>query len=143
MHVIARRFNHDRSRVYLHLLSSSSSHSPYNIIQKMGYADITAPVPFTALKSNGQVLAAGSGEKYAVSSDGTDRYCFSLADGTLRLYDLPSPRVIRAIRGLVDEISSIAFSSAKNQDKETRIWIAAGQNVRPFGFDSMRRKQMS
>ncbi|KAF5389952.1 hypothetical protein D9757_003629 [Collybiopsis confluens] len=56
-------------------------------------------------------------------------------DGTLRLYDLSSFKVIRAVRGLKDEISSIA--STKRPGTNLRdVWVACGNSVHLFKMDT-------
>lgn len=47
-------------------------------------------------------------------------------DGTLRLYNLPSPKVVRAIKSLGHDIACIVVSAAAEGD----IWIASGRKVR-------------
>ncbi|KAJ8079072.1 hypothetical protein PM082_013359 [Marasmius tenuissimus] len=56
-------------------------------------------------------------------------------DGTVRLYDLSTFKVLKAIRGLDAEVSSIAC--AKRPGVEMRdAWIACGGNILSFQMDS-------
>ncbi|KIK59606.1 hypothetical protein GYMLUDRAFT_169355 [Collybiopsis luxurians FD-317 M1] len=56
-------------------------------------------------------------------------------DGTLRLYDLSSFKVLKAVRGLKDEISSIAC--LKRPETELRdAWVACGNHVYLFKMDT-------
>ncbi|KAH8106795.1 WD40 repeat-like protein [Cristinia sonorae] len=52
-------------------------------------------------------------------------------DGSLRLYHLPSPRVIKAVRQLGDEVSSAAWSKLYDADHGV-VWIASGRKVYCF-----------
>ncbi|KAK7054664.1 hypothetical protein VNI00_003127 [Paramarasmius palmivorus] len=56
-------------------------------------------------------------------------------DGTLRLYDLSTFKVLKAIRGFPAEISSIACQ--KRSGVESRdAWVACGQKIYLFQMDS-------
>lgn len=50
-------------------------------------------------------------------------------DGTLRLYELPAPKVVRAIKSLGSEIASIATLRSKDP-QAGGLWIASGCRVR-------------
>lgn len=59
------------------------------------------------------------------------------ADGVVRMYNLTAPdptRVVKAIRGLRSEVSSIALpeigGSISAEPALRAVWIAAGKNVR-------------
>ncbi|KAI5824693.1 hypothetical protein K523DRAFT_356639 [Schizophyllum commune Tattone D] len=63
------------------------------------------------------------------------------ADGTLRVYDLTSGRVTRAVRGLGDEVASIAIDVPAKKAKSTddaskeaplRAWVACGRKILHF-----------
>ncbi|KAL1677429.1 hypothetical protein EV122DRAFT_252640 [Schizophyllum commune] len=65
------------------------------------------------------------------------------ADGTLRVYDLAHGKVLRAVRGLGDEVASIAIDvpakKAKSTDDATteaplRAWVACGRKVLHFSL---------
>lgn len=51
-------------------------------------------------------------------------------DGSLRVYELPSTRVARAVRSLGHEVSSIVCSKGRNGDKLGTVWVASGTRVR-------------
>ncbi|KAJ3492120.1 hypothetical protein NLI96_g201 [Meripilus lineatus] len=57
------------------------------------------------------------------------------ADGCLRLYNLPGTRVIKAIRQLGDEVSSIRWSVLCEEDKG-EVWIASGINAFKFSLNA-------
>ncbi|CCM04721.1 uncharacterized protein FIBRA_06909 [Fibroporia radiculosa] len=56
-------------------------------------------------------------------------------DGTLRIYHIPSPRVVQAIKLSGDEISSVVCTRAK-EGREGCIWLASGPRVIAFPADS-------
>ncbi|KAL1677431.1 hypothetical protein EV122DRAFT_252641 [Schizophyllum commune] len=65
------------------------------------------------------------------------------ADGTLRVYDLTSGRVTGAVRGLGDEVASIAIAVPAKKAKSTddaskeaplRAWVACGRQVLHFSL---------
>ncbi|KAI3998010.1 hypothetical protein K525DRAFT_246633, partial [Schizophyllum commune Loenen D] len=64
-------------------------------------------------------------------------------DGTLRVYDLAHGKVLRAVRGLVDEVASIAIDVPNKKAKSTddaskeaplRAWVACGRQVLHFSL---------
>ncbi|PPQ87974.1 hypothetical protein CVT25_001053 [Psilocybe cyanescens] len=56
-------------------------------------------------------------------------------DGSLRVYDLSSFKVLKAVRGLGDEVSSIVCM--KRPGSELRdAWFAHGQHISKFKFES-------
>ncbi|OCH93408.1 WD40 repeat-like protein [Obba rivulosa] len=56
-------------------------------------------------------------------------------DGTVRLYDLPSPRVTKAIKSLGNEISSVVSSYNADGSAGT-IWVAAGRQAVEFHLNT-------
>jgi hypothetical protein len=50
-------------------------------------------------------------------------------DGSIRLYRLPDTKVVKAIRGLGSEISSIAVMAPKSGGFGD-MWVACGNSVR-------------
>jgi hypothetical protein len=50
------------------------------------------------------------------------------ADGSIRFYDLPQTKVHKAIRGLPDEVASLAFEIG--EERRRYIWAASGKQVR-------------
>ncbi|KAF9819787.1 hypothetical protein IEO21_01878 [Rhodonia placenta] len=61
-------------------------------------------------------------------------------DGTLRLYELPAPKVVRAIKSLGSEIASIATLRSKDP-QAGGLWIASG--CRAFSFPAHSDKMIS
>ncbi|KAG6910284.1 hypothetical protein DXG01_011681 [Tephrocybe rancida] len=56
-------------------------------------------------------------------------------DGSLRVYDLSSFKVIKAVRGLGEEISSLVC--VKRTGSELRdVWLASGRRIMKFQMDS-------
>jgi hypothetical protein len=49
-------------------------------------------------------------------------------DGSIRLYALPETKVHKAIRGLPDEVASLAFE--KGAERNRYLWAASGRKVR-------------
>ncbi|KAI0028166.1 WD40 repeat-like protein, partial [Vararia minispora EC-137] len=61
-------------------------------------------------------------------------------DGSVRVYHPPEKRVIKAIHGLGDEVSSLALSrNSHGQQENGRVWIASGTHARLFdlGLDKL------
>jgi hypothetical protein len=55
-------------------------------------------------------------------------YVLLIDDGSLRVYDLSTTKVVKAIRGLAGEISSLVC--IKRPGSELRdVWLACGKNV--------------
>lgn len=100
---------------------------------------------------NGQPAAGGT-DRMACNTDSNERYyslertlrapspisslalphsghlCAGAADGSLRVYDLSSFKVLKAIKGLRSEVSSIVCS--KRLGTEFRdVWLACGRKV--------------
>ncbi|KAH9945888.1 WD40 repeat-like protein [Epithele typhae] len=77
-------------------------------------ASLAIPSPVSA-------LAFGPGGRSTVLTEVLD-------DGCLRWYNLPSTKVVKAIKSLGDEISSISIHSQHRNEPET-AWVASGRNV--------------
>ncbi|PCH37860.1 hypothetical protein WOLCODRAFT_135884 [Wolfiporia cocos MD-104 SS10] len=60
-----------------------------------------------------------------------DGLCVGSEDGCLRLYHLPSPRVVRAVKSIGSEISSIVSHQSKKSETSA-IWLASGQRAYSF-----------
>lgn len=93
---------------------------------------IPAPVASLAFWHAGHVFV-GSSELNLVSLlDAVGAYrVWAKDDGSLRVYDLSSFKVTKAIRGLGSEISSIVcFKTPASESSEA--WIACGRHVRTF-----------
>ncbi|RDB22274.1 WD repeat-containing protein 53 [Hypsizygus marmoreus] len=56
-------------------------------------------------------------------------------DGTLRVYDLSSFKVLKAVRGLGSEVSSIVCIKRPNTELRD-VWLACGKRVMKFQMDS-------
>ncbi|KAJ3760327.1 WD40-repeat-containing domain protein [Lentinula raphanica] len=85
---------------------------PYHVVRTL-----TTPAPISALQFG------HAGHVYAGSGD-----------GTLRVYDLSSYKVLKAVRGLKNEVSSIAC--LKRPGSETRdAWVACGHQIFLFKMD--------
>jgi WD40 repeat protein len=56
-------------------------------------------------------------------------------DGSIRLYRLPDTKVVKAIRGLGSEISSIAVIAPKSGGFGD-MWVACGNSVKLFSLDT-------
>ena len=94
---------------------------------------IPAPVSSLTLGHVGQ-LYAGSGEPALLQQMKGGAlmiaFRFFIDDGSLRVYDLSTNKVSKAIRGLSGEVSSIVC--VKRPGAELRdAWIAHGRMVRP------------
>ncbi|KAI0819538.1 WD40-repeat-containing domain protein [Trametes gibbosa] len=74
------------------------------------------------LESTIQVPSAVS----ALSLGPNDTLCAGTVDGAVRWYNLPSGKVSRAVKTLGGEISSIVWSSSKNDAGS--VWVASGRN---------------
>ncbi|KAI0647319.1 WD40-repeat-containing domain protein [Trametes meyenii] len=85
-----------------------------------GAPEITIKVP-SAVSS----LALGLDDALCVGSD----------DGSVRWYKLPSGRVLRAIKPLGEEISSIAWSHP-SKDDVSNVWVSSGRRVLSFPVES-------
>ncbi|VDB82906.1 unnamed protein product [Peniophora sp. CBMAI 1063] len=58
-------------------------------------------------------------------------------DGSLRVYHPPDVRVVKAIRGLGDEVSSIALHrKPKGDEDEGRAWVACGTQAILFDYQA-------
>jgi len=56
-------------------------------------------------------------------------------DGSLRLYCPPDTKVVRAIRGLDSEVSSIV-AITPNDGGFGHVWVACGSSVKLFNLDT-------
>ncbi|EJD44198.1 hypothetical protein AURDEDRAFT_166913 [Auricularia subglabra TFB-10046 SS5] len=84
---------------------------------------LAAPAPFTALTVSKELTAAGSGKLNVATQANSHSDC-----------DFLPQRM--AIRGLENEVSSIAFTvGGAAQGTLARIWIAAGQHLFCFDLD--------
>lgn len=63
-------------------------------------------------------------------------------DGSIRLYRLPDTKVVKAIRGLGSEVSSIAIMPPKSGGFGD-IWVACGNSVKLFSLDTQQLIQSS
>ncbi|KAI0707616.1 WD40 repeat-like protein [Earliella scabrosa] len=84
------------------------------------YATIAVPAAISA-------LALGPDNRLCV---GSGRY-----DGSVRWYHLPSTKVVRALKSLGDEISSIAWVTTKKNEPEA-IWVGCGRRALRFPAES-------
>lgn len=92
------------------------------------HSALKTPRPVTALSfASSDTLSVGSG---TLRANEMSKYYMnvSLDDGSVRLYNLPSTTVTRAIRGLGSEISSIEWATSPQNDRGD-IWIACGNKV--------------
>ena len=89
---------------------------------------IPAPVSSLTLGHVGQ-LYAGSGELSLEQAIEEGALILEIDDGSLRVYDLSTNKVSKAIRGLSGEVSSVIC--VKRPGSELRdAWIAHGRMVR-------------
>ncbi|KAI9466164.1 WD40-repeat-containing domain protein [Lactarius psammicola] len=63
-------------------------------------------------------------------------------DGSIRLYRLPDTKVVKAIRGLGSEVSSIAVLAPKSGGFGD-VWVACGSSVKLFSLDTQQLIQSS
>jgi hypothetical protein len=61
--------------------------------------------------------------------DNNDLYA-GAQDGSIRLFDLPGTTVVRALRGLKDEVASIVSASTPKKNGTRQVWAACGNEVR-------------
>ncbi|CAK5277388.1 unnamed protein product [Mycena citricolor] len=105
---------------------------------------LNTPAPITALAfGHSGHLYAASGTSIAPSS--THRLLGSQTgppdDGSLRVYDLSSSKVVRAVHGLGEEISSLAC--LKRAGSELRdVWLALGCKMLLFRMDQEKLVQI-
>ncbi|KII88293.1 hypothetical protein PLICRDRAFT_618934 [Plicaturopsis crispa FD-325 SS-3] len=85
--------------------------------------DIQTPAPVSA-------LSIGNKTSLLVGSE----------DGSLRLYDISSPKVSKAIRGLGSEVSSAIFSSKKDCPE---VWVACGRKILSFDLGNSQKLVLS
>lgn len=72
----------------------------------------------------------------ALSYGSQDVLSVGSVDGCLRLYRLPGIRVVKAIRGLGDEVSSIRWPLACAED-QGEVWIASGIRAYKFQLNAL------
>ncbi|KAH9952115.1 hypothetical protein B0H21DRAFT_817842 [Amylocystis lapponica] len=75
--------------------------------------------------------AAASSLAFASST----HLCVGSDDGSLRLYHLPSPKVVRAVKSLGHEIASIACARTTT-DEPADVWLASGRRAFLFRLAS-------
>lgn len=63
-------------------------------------------------------------------------------DGSLRLYCPPDTKVVRAIRGLDSEVSSV-ISVTSNNGGFGHVWVACGSSIKLFNLDTPQLVQSS
>ena len=115
--------------------SMSDAHAPAFALQHTLL--IPAQVSTLTYTQNG-MLILGSGE-LSRSSTGCTAYLPSKDDGSLRLYCPPDTGVVRAIRGLDSEVSSV-ISVAPNNGGFGHVWVACGSSVSVDAFLSPARR---
>ena len=92
------------------------------------HSTLKTPRPVTALAlASLDALSVGSGKLYPRLGS-SSRLSLVTDDGSVRLYTLPSTTVVRAIRALGSEITSISWAVAP-EDDSGEIWIACGKKV--------------
>ncbi|KAJ7444934.1 WD40-repeat-containing domain protein [Mycena latifolia] len=90
-----------------------------------------SPISAIAFGHSGH-LFAGSGALTDASTD----------DGSLRVYDLSSFKVCRAVSGLPTEVSSIVCFKRPGSDLRD-VWLACGRHAYSFQMDSPKLVQMA
>lgn len=109
-------------------LSSRSSPQDRFTMPYIFHSVLRTPRPVTALAfASTDALSVGSGEPSFNS-----RVCPILNitpdDGSVRLYSLPSTAVVRAIRALGSEITSLCWATPPTKD-DGELWVACGKKV--------------
>ncbi|KAL6305311.1 WD40 repeat-like protein [Sparassis latifolia] len=64
-----------------------------------------------------------------------DSLCAGSDNGTARVYDLPSPKVVRAIKSLGSEIST-AVTVQNTAEEDSLVWFASGRRALLFAVKS-------
>jgi hypothetical protein len=114
--------------------SMSDAHTPAFALQHTLL--IPAQVSTLMYTQNG-MLTLGSGELSSALVSRTRMHCLpSKDDGSLRLYCPPDTKVVRAIRGLDSEVSSVISVTPNNGDLG-HIWAACGSSVSVDAFSSL------
>ncbi|KAI0705861.1 WD40-repeat-containing domain protein [Cytidiella melzeri] len=73
----------------------------------------------------------------SVSLADTNHLAVGSDDGTVRFYELPSPKVVKAIRGLECDVASIAWTKKDTGGQGPHeVWIGSGPTVHIFRLDS-------
>ena len=57
-------------------------------------------------------------------------------DGTVRVYTLPSANVVKAIRGLGHDVSSVVWLHSPSDSDSGSLWVASGSKAHRFALQS-------
>lgn len=99
---------------------------PYSL-----HSVLRTPRPVTALTfASSNALSVGSG-KLSFNFRLCNMFNIAPDDGSVRLFSLPSTTVVRAIRALGSEITSLYWATPPTED-DGELWVACGKKVVPL-----------
>lgn len=116
--------------LYHHTLNSMTkeSDSTYSLLKTLKTPSAVSSLAF----GHAGHLFVGTGIQSELSSKwGTFIFTFPSDDGILRVYDLSTFKVLKAIKNLGFEVSSIVCVKKRGSDLRD-AWVASGTKVRPI-----------
>lgn len=99
--------------------------------------DLKTPAPVSAISfGTDDALAVGSGGPLSFSGKVCGSCFARVDDGTVRVYTLPSASVVKAVRGLGHDVSSVVWLHSPSDDDPGTLWVASGNNAHRFALQS-------